>query len=89
MGVFYAKVTTKGQVTLPKAVRESLAIRTGDRIEFSVEAPQRVTLKRMQAPGSSAGCGKAFLRSGQVALSHADERALMLNEAEAKYGTRA
>lgn len=32
-----ATVTSKGQVTLPKKVREVLRIRAGDRIEFVVD----------------------------------------------------
>lgn len=31
-----AKVTSKGQVTLPKAVREALGVRPGDRLLFRV-----------------------------------------------------
>jgi AbrB family looped-hinge helix DNA binding protein len=33
-----ATLTTKGQVTIPKAVRDALALRSGDRIDFRVEA---------------------------------------------------
>ena len=29
-----ATVTSKGQITIPKAVRESLGVETGDRVEF-------------------------------------------------------
>jgi len=29
-----AKVTSKGQFTIPKAVRDQLGLRTGDRLEF-------------------------------------------------------
>lgn len=32
-----AVITTKGQVTLPKAVRERLGLKQGDRIEFVSE----------------------------------------------------
>ena len=31
-----ATITTKGQVTIPKAVRDSLMLSTGDKIEFVV-----------------------------------------------------
>lgn len=33
----YAKVTSKGQVTIPKAVRDALEIKAGDQIVFRVE----------------------------------------------------
>jgi AbrB family looped-hinge helix DNA binding protein len=32
-----AKVTSKGQVTIPKAVRESLGVAAGDQLSFEVE----------------------------------------------------
>ena len=32
-----ARVTSKGQVTIPKAVREALALETGDRVVFRME----------------------------------------------------
>lgn len=32
-----ARVTSKGQVTIPKPVREALALSTGDRVVFRVE----------------------------------------------------
>ncbi|MGA7521047.1 MAG: AbrB/MazE/SpoVT family DNA-binding domain-containing protein [Acidobacteriaceae bacterium] len=36
MSVIEATVTSKGQVTLPKAVRTRLGIRTGSRIRFTL-----------------------------------------------------
>lgn len=33
-----ATLTSKGQVTIPKAVRDSLHLHTGDRLEFFIEA---------------------------------------------------
>lgn len=37
-----AKVTSKGQVTVPKAVREALGIKEGDEIVFRVEGKRAV-----------------------------------------------
>ena len=37
-----AKVTSKGQVTLPKALRQALGIREGDDIVFRVEGGRAV-----------------------------------------------
>ena len=37
-----AKVTSKGQVTVPKAVRDALGIREGDEIVFRIEGKRAV-----------------------------------------------
>jgi AbrB family looped-hinge helix DNA binding protein len=41
-------LTVKGQVTIPKAVREHLGLRPGSRVEFTREADGRVTLRRAE-----------------------------------------
>jgi AbrB family looped-hinge helix DNA binding protein len=40
-----ARVTSKGQVTLPKAVRQALGIRTGDDLVFRVEGDRAVVAR--------------------------------------------
>ena len=40
-----ATVTTKGQITIPKEVREHLGIGTGDRLSFVVQEDGSVTVK--------------------------------------------
>jgi antitoxin PrlF len=40
-----ARVTSKGQVTVPKAVREALDIKTGDEVVFRVEGSRAVLAK--------------------------------------------
>jgi len=37
-----AKVTSKGQVTIPKAVRDALGIKDGDEVVFRVEGERAV-----------------------------------------------
>ena len=46
-----ATVTDKGQVTLPKAIRDLLSIRPGTRIDFQVTADKTLTA-RVQTCGS-------------------------------------
>ena len=64
MGSLQAKVTSKGQVTLPKPLRAKLSIRAGDRLEFVLEPHDRVTFSK-KTPGESAGCGKRFVSGGK------------------------
>lgn len=49
MGI--GSVTTKGQVTIPKEIRDSLDLREGDRVVFVIEDGQatirKVTKKRL------------------------------------------
>lgn len=40
-----AKVTSKGQVTLPKAVRDALGIKEGDAVVFRVEGGRAILAK--------------------------------------------
>ena len=40
-----ATLTTKGQITIPKAVRESLHLRSGDRIAFLVHGDVEATMR--------------------------------------------
>jgi AbrB family looped-hinge helix DNA binding protein len=69
MPTLQSKVTSKGQITLPKQIRSKLAIRTGDRLEFSLEKSNRISVRKKRGPGSSAGCGKPFLPSGRKPAS--------------------
>lgn len=43
-----ATVTSKGQVTIPKEVRERLGVHQGDRIEFVVDAEGGVRLRPLK-----------------------------------------
>ncbi len=40
-----ARVTSKGQVTIPKGVREALGLRRGDAVRFRVEESRAVIAK--------------------------------------------
>ncbi len=38
-------LTSKGQTTIPKKVRDALKLKTGDRLEFIIESEGRVLLR--------------------------------------------
>jgi antitoxin PrlF len=40
-----ATMTTKGQITIPKAVRDSLHLHSGDRVAFVLRGDSEATLK--------------------------------------------
>ena len=58
-----ATVTDKGQVTLPKAIRDLLGIRPGSRIDFEVAADQ--TLHARVLKRGSAGLFGLLHRPGE------------------------
>lgn len=46
-----AKVTSKGQITVPREIRRRLGVRAGDRVEFEEDADGvRVTAVRKESP---------------------------------------
>lgn len=40
----FSKLTSKGQTTIPKSVRDALNLKPGDRIEFTIIGENRVQL---------------------------------------------
>ena len=40
-----SKITSKGQITVPKAVRETLALKPGDRMSFVIREDGTVTVE--------------------------------------------
>ena len=68
-----AKVTTKGQITIPKDVRRALGLRTGDEVEF-VPANGGFSFRRKPAPSpfdAYVGYSKARLR--ELGFRNTDE----------------
>lgn len=65
MATLQSKVTSKGQITLPKQIRSRLAIKAGDRLEFYMEDSNRLSVRKKRKAGSSAGCGRRFLTDHQ------------------------
>ena len=43
----FARVTAKGQATIPKRIREAAHIREGDMLAFDLDSNNRITIKRI------------------------------------------
>ena len=51
--MYGSRVTSKGQITVPKAVREALALREGDRMSFLIHDDGTVTVEAASVDLSS------------------------------------
>jgi AbrB family looped-hinge helix DNA binding protein len=60
-------VTSKGQVTIPKVVRQQLGIRQGSRIEFALVA-DHVEMRVKSSPSGLADSGFGMLKSSRAAV---------------------
>jgi len=85
MTTLQAKVTSKGQITLPKQLRTKLAIRSGDRLEFEMDKPDRISVRKKRAPGSSAGCGRRFISRRKKLVTVEDMNAGIRKAISQKY----
>ncbi len=63
MKLFQAKLTSKGQLTLPVEIRESLGVGPGDRIEFFLHRTGEVFVHARNRPAAAVvGKGAAYAR---------------------------
>jgi len=69
-----AKITAKGQVTLPKGLRTALALREGDHVQFTLNDEGGALLEKRTVPGASAGCGARFAAARKAPASLDDIR---------------
>ncbi|HEY4931736.1 MAG TPA: AbrB/MazE/SpoVT family DNA-binding domain-containing protein [Terriglobales bacterium] len=60
-------ITVKGQATIPKAIREHLGLRPGDRVKFFVHPDGTVVLLPKLPPSALRGILKAKRRSVTIA----------------------
>ena len=73
MQLLRAKVTSKGQITLPKTLRDTLGIHEGDHVEFAVETPNNASIRKLAAPGSSVGVLRHLAKSKPLTVEEMDE----------------
>jgi AbrB family looped-hinge helix DNA binding protein len=78
-------LTSKGQITVPKAVRDRLALRQGDRLRVAVDAAGRVTLERERQPSVDEMYGLLRRLAGRRPASLADMRAAVRRRARQKH----
>ncbi len=52
----FARITTKGQMTIPKRIREAVGLRTGDVVAFEAE-DGRVSFRKIAAGEDTGGDG--------------------------------
>ncbi len=58
-----AKLTSKGQITIPKEVREALGLRTGDRLAFRLQQDGTVVVEAETVDLMSASSWRTTKRS--------------------------
>jgi AbrB family looped-hinge helix DNA binding protein len=75
--VITSRVTSKGQITLPRKVRQALAVKPGDRVQFLVE-DQAVLLRPLGSGQARTLAGS--LRRYAVAGAAGEERAAVQQE---------
>ncbi len=61
-------VTSKGQVTIPKELRQQLGIRQGSRIEFAL-VDDHVEMRVQGAPAAAARSGFGMLKSRRATVA--------------------
>ena len=60
-----SKITTKGQVTIPKEIRERVHLQPGDEVEFTLEGEKVVMQKRGAKERYMATCGAIKMTPNQ------------------------
>ena len=70
-------VTSKGQVTIPKELRQRLGIRQGSRIEFLLVG-DHVEMRVRSSPAGQARSGFGMLKSRRAALPTDFDAAMVL-----------
>jgi antitoxin PrlF len=63
-------VTSKGQITVPKPIREHLHVAEGDQVDFAIAASGEVVMHR--STGSVAALAGILHRPGRKAVSQAE-----------------
>lgn len=68
-------LTSKGQVTIPKSIRDRLGLDAGDRLDFRIDAEGRIVVERdtREALGRIPGLLQHLARDEPVTIEEMDE----------------
>jgi antitoxin PrlF len=80
-------LTSKGQVTVPKAIRDRLGLTEGDVLEFSVANDGRIEIRRRENGASVCGVLRGYAPKEPVSTE--EMRRAVLRRAAAKADGRA
>lgn len=78
-----ATITTKGQVTIPKEIRDSLKLRTGDKIEIVVTEKGEAVIRPISKKVDDIFC--KLHKPGQKAISQEEIEDAIRNRMKDKY----
>ena len=81
-------LTSKGQITLPKAIRDRLALKQGDRFQVAVGRDGSLTLEREQQPPLEGAYGMLHRLAGRNPVSITEMRAAVRRRAKRKHSVK-
>lgn len=64
-----AKLTSKGQITIPRDIRQRLGLRQGDRLEFVLDETGRLVVQVLRSEGSPFGILQDFAPEKPVSVA--------------------
>jgi len=81
-------LTSKGQITLPKDIRDRLALKQGDRFEVAIGLDGSLTLERKQPPPLERGFGMLHRLAKRKTASIAEMRAAVRQRAKKNHSVK-
>lgn len=79
------KITSKGQITIPKKIRTALAVDVGDRLAFEVDDEGRLSVRPVRQPAKKPLRGFLAEYAGGARKSEAQVRAALRRRAAQKH----
>lgn len=78
----FMPVTVKGQVTIPKRIRDHLQVRPGDRLTFEVDAAGAVIVRKAEAPAATIDRFGPLIGSGSALKGMSTDEIMLLLRGE-------